>query len=110
MTKKKETAATKKAAVEDSPPAGDAPDYYGPMLRPLAAGSIVYLLGSNTALSLKTDAHVMGDGIEKDQKWVGMLARSQDNWDLNIGSVEGTWNPVTCTRQEDPAEESEAEE
>lgn len=106
-TKKATKKTTKKAATAET--TEDAPleerDYYGPTLRPLATGTIVFLPGSNTPLRLETDAQVSGDGLEKDRKWVGMLARDANNWELNIGSIEGTWSPVTCTRQDEPVME-----
>lgn len=108
----KKTAAKKTEAEEVDEKVAEAAasdEYFGPMLRLLRAGTTVFLPGSSTPLRLESDVQVLGEGLEKDRKWVGMLARDQRNWDLNIGDLEGTWSPVTCTRQEEPPAEETKE-
>lgn len=71
-------------------------------MRTLRAGTVVFLPGSETPLTLASDVSVAGERIDRDAKFVGMLARHPDNWVLNISQVEGVWSPVTCTRQDEP--------
>lgn len=97
---------TKKAAeteeaveTETASPVGDS------SMRTLRSGTVVFLPGSTTPLTLDGDVSVSGEGIMKDAKFAGMLARDQNNWNLNIDQIEGTWNPVTCRREDEPASE-----
>lgn len=68
------------------------------MSRTLKAGTIVHLAHSNFPMALKKDAEVMFSGDADDATFVGHLHGHKGNYALNIGSVEGIWNPVTGAR------------
>lgn len=98
-------ATMKKATADDTEvkasPAGDT--------RALREGTVVFLPGSLTPLTLATDVQVTGERIGRDAKFAGMLQRHQNNWDLNIAQLEGTWNFATARREDDPVTEASEE-
>jgi len=109
MAKKKAAVkkVTKKAAKVDPSSGGDTgqalgePDVPAEVTeRSLAAGTVVRFPGSNTDLILKGGAAVTYVDVANDQKFAGMLARHKENFNLNIGQLEGVWSPVTARREE----------
>lgn len=102
MTAKADTAAAKTAADKDKEEAAAAKAAAEFNMRKLRAGTIVFLPGSSTELTLKSDVKVTGERLEKDAKFVGMLSRHLNNFTLNIDQVEGTWSPVTGRREDEP--------
>lgn len=100
---KKSTKKSVKQAPHDAPGI-NAPAEAPPAIvteRKLKAGTQIHLKGSGTVMTLKGDATVEYSGAENDQRLVGMLARDATNFNLNIGSIEGKWNPVTARRVDD---------
>jgi hypothetical protein len=86
---------------ETEAPMSDAELASVPAGRRLVKGTLVQLAGSNRFLELQSDVQVVGDGMAKDETFVGLLARNRTNFDLNIGAIEGTWSPITARREED---------
>lgn len=104
MAKKSSKKTASKKASDDAPvevgaeaAADGAPEV---VARTLKAGTLVHLIGSATDMELLDDVRVTYVGVERDEKFIGMLHRSPKNFELNASSVEGVWNPVTCRREE----------
>jgi hypothetical protein len=79
------------------------------MSRILKAGTLICLAGSALPVALAKDAELVQSEIDGDEAFVGRLIRNDANFQLNIGSVEGVWNPVTGAREVEE-EKRQAEE
>lgn len=68
-------------------------------MRTLKAGTKICLVGSQLPLTLPADTEVEFPMPDTDEAFVGRLIRDDENFKLNIGSVEGIWSPVTGARE-----------
>src|SRR5207247_2622428 len=97
-SKKKPSKKASKAA--ETSPVGDVEAKAPVTSRTLKVGTVVRFPGGSTDIVLGADVPASYPNVASDEKFAGMLTKHKGNFELNIGSLEGVWSPITGRREE----------